>query len=74
MLRKLLRWVNAMNRANAVTKQIMLTVGSLPPEQLARRSAELFAGLNRGPEGREGQTAFAEKRKPAWQEASHDRE
>jgi isohexenylglutaconyl-CoA hydratase len=56
-------------RANAVTKQIMLAVGTMPDEDLIRHSAQLFAELNRSPEGREGQAAFAEKRNPSWQVA-----
>lgn len=56
-------------QANAVTKKIMLAVGTMPEEELIRHSAELFAELNRGAEGREGQAAFAEKRKPNWQVA-----
>jgi len=55
--------------ANAATKAIMLKVGSLPDEEMVRFSAGKFAELNRGDEGKEGQTAFAEKRKPAWQVA-----
>lgn len=54
-------------RANAVTKEIMLTVGTLPEEEMVAFSARKFSELNRGPEGKEGQSAFAEKRKPAWQ-------
>ncbi|MDF2367050.1 enoyl-CoA hydratase-related protein [Sneathiella sp.] len=54
--------------ANAATKAIMLKVGSLPEEEMVRFSAEKFSALNRGDEGKEGQSAFAEKRKPAWQE------
>jgi len=54
--------------ANAATKQIMLRVGTLPPEDLVRFSAERFAEMNRSAEGLEGQSAFAEKRKPSWQE------
>ena len=34
---------------------------------MARFSAETFAELNRSDEGLEGQSAFAEKRQPAWQ-------
>jgi isohexenylglutaconyl-CoA hydratase len=55
-------------KANAATKRIMLAVGSMPGPEMAAFSAEIFAGLNRGEEGREGQSAFAEKRKPAWQQ------
>ncbi len=53
--------------ANAATKDIMLKVGSMQPEEMARYSAEQFARLNRGDEAREGQRAFAERRKPSWQ-------
>ena len=54
-------------RANAATKDIMLRVGHMDEEDLIRYSAERFAALNRGDEGKEGQTAFAEKRKPRWE-------
>ncbi len=53
--------------ANAATKEIMLRVGTLAAEDLVRFSAETFVKLNRSDEGREGQSAFAEKRKPKWQ-------
>ena len=55
-------------KANATTKKIMANVGRYEDEQLIERSAKLFAELNRSGEGKEGQTAFAEKRKPAWQD------
>ncbi len=55
-------------KANAATKKIMLNVGKYQDEELIARSAEIFAELNRSGEGKEGQTAFAEKRNPAWQE------
>lgn len=44
----------------------MLKVGTLAAEDLIKYSAEKLAELNRGAEGREGQTAFAVKRKPDW--------
>jgi isohexenylglutaconyl-CoA hydratase len=53
--------------ANAATKAIMLRVGHEEPESMIRYSAERFAELNRGDEGKEGQSAFAEKRPPSWQ-------
>jgi len=53
--------------ANAATKEIMLRVGTVSSEDMVRFSAETFAELNRADEGREGQAAFAEKRKPSWQ-------
>lgn len=63
--------LNCGPKANAATKEIMLKVGSLGDEDMIRFSAEKFAVLNRGPEGVEGQTAFAEKRKPSWQVRSN---
>lgn len=53
--------------ANAATKDIMLQVGVLDSEAMAHYSAKRFSELNRGDEAREGQAAFAEKRRPAWQ-------
>lgn len=53
--------------ANAVTKAIMLRVGHEDPEAMIRFSAGQFAQLNRSDEGKEGQSAFAEKRRPSWQ-------
>jgi len=53
-------------RANAVTKEIMLTVGSLSDDDMVAFSAERFAALNRSDEGLEGQRAFEEKRRPNW--------
>ena len=55
-------------RANAATKRIMLAAGSMPGEEMAAFSAGIFAELNAGDEGKEGQQAFREKRRPAWQE------
>lgn len=59
-------------KANAATKAIMLKVGSLPEEEMVRFSAAKFSELNRSDEGKEGQSAFAEKRKPAWQLAGNE--
>ena len=59
-------------RANAATKAIMLGVGTMAEEDMIRFSAEKFAALNRGSEGKEGQNAFAEKRKPTWQVSDND--
>lgn len=55
-------------KANAATKRIMLAVGSMSGEDMAAFSAGIFAELNAGDEGKEGQQAFREKRRPAWQE------
>ena len=52
--------------ANAVTKRLILASRSLPREELLDQSADAFAACLRGPEGREGVTAFLEKRKPKW--------
>ena len=53
--------------ANAATKAIMLKATRLDGREMARFAAELFGELNQGDEGREGQSAFIEKRRPAWQ-------
>jgi isohexenylglutaconyl-CoA hydratase len=40
----------------------------MPLEPLLDQAADAFAAALRGAEGREGVTAFLEKRKPAWAE------
>lgn len=52
--------------ASAATKEILLAVGSIPDAEMAAFAAERFSALANGPEGREGQLAFVEKRPPAW--------
>lgn len=52
--------------ANAVTKRLILAARAMPRDQLLDESADAFAACLRGPEGREGVTAFLEKRKPNW--------
>jgi len=59
--------LNCGPRANAATKAIMLRAGNLTSEDMVQFSAEAFVELNRSDEGREGQAAFAQKRKPSWQ-------
>ncbi|HEV2547259.1 MAG TPA: enoyl-CoA hydratase/isomerase family protein [Stellaceae bacterium] len=56
--------------ANAATKRLLLASRTTPLEPLLDRAADAFAAALRGPEGREGVTAFLEKRKPAWTEDS----
>ncbi len=53
-------------KASAATKEILLAVGTIPDDELPGFAATRFAELSRGTEGREGQTAFAEKRAPNW--------
>jgi isohexenylglutaconyl-CoA hydratase len=53
--------------ANAATKAIMLQACSLDGEEMVRFAADQFGILNHGPEGREGQSAFIEKRRASWQ-------
>lgn len=55
--------------ANAVTKRLLLASRTMPREELLEQSADAFAECLRGPEGREGVTAFLEKRKPNWMES-----
>src|SRR5215469_737727 len=52
--------------ANAATKRLLLASGTMPLEALLDQAADAFAAALRGAEGREGVTAFLEKRKPAW--------
>jgi isohexenylglutaconyl-CoA hydratase len=53
--------------AVAETKRLMLrAAGPTPLDALLDDAADSFAKAVRGKEGREGTTAFVEKRKPAW--------
>jgi isohexenylglutaconyl-CoA hydratase len=53
-------------KACAATKKIMQQVGQLDDETMINTSADIFSELNKQNEGREGQQAFVEKRKPIW--------
>jgi isohexenylglutaconyl-CoA hydratase len=52
--------------ANSVTKRLILASRTLAREDLLEQSADAFAACLRGDEGREGVTAFLEKRKARW--------
>lgn len=52
--------------ANAITKQIMLRVGTEEMEGLLDDAARLFSECVRSEEGSEGTAAFIEKRLPRW--------
>jgi isohexenylglutaconyl-CoA hydratase len=54
--------------ANAVTKRLLLASRTTAREDLLEQSADAFAACLRGGEGREGVTAFLEKRKARWAE------
>lgn len=54
--------------ANAATKAILLASTEQPLEQVLDGAAHAFAEALRGPEGREGVSAFMEKRRPTWQQ------
>ena len=54
--------------ANAATKRLILASRTLPREDLLEQSADAFAACLRGEEGREGVTAFLEKRRARWAE------
>jgi isohexenylglutaconyl-CoA hydratase len=56
-------------KANAVTKRLLLASTTTPRDRLLDDAAEAFAQALRGPEGREGVTAFLEKRRAAWIDA-----
>jgi isohexenylglutaconyl-CoA hydratase len=53
--------------AVAATKRLMLrAAGPSSLAELLDDAAERFAAAVRSPEGREGTSAFVEKRKPSW--------
>jgi isohexenylglutaconyl-CoA hydratase len=52
--------------ANAVTKQLMLDVGSTDLESLLDRASDNFSAAINSAEGKEGTSAFLEKRLPNW--------
>ena len=52
--------------ANALTKQVVMKVGSEPLSSVLDFAADKFAEARRGPEAAEGLRAFAEKRPPRW--------
>ena len=52
--------------ANAETKRLFRACRALSPEAYVETAAQSFAEALRGPEGREGLAAFAEKRAPFW--------
>ncbi len=54
--------------ANAVTKEIMLSVGRQSMGEILDDGAKKFAACVRGEEGVEGTSAFVEKRPPSWSE------
>jgi len=53
-------------KACAATKKIMQQVGNIDGEQMIEDAADIFSSLNKNDEGKEGHTAFVEKRKPVW--------
>lgn len=66
-LEQILQQVNrCAPQANAVTKKIMLKVGSAPLEKLLDEAAADFSAAAQGDEGREGTLAFLENRLPSW--------
>ncbi len=52
--------------ANALTKAVVMKVGSEPLSSVLDFAADRFAEARRSPEAAEGLRAFAEKRQPKW--------
>jgi isohexenylglutaconyl-CoA hydratase len=52
--------------ANALTKAVVMKVGSEPLSAVLDFAADRFAEARRSPEAAEGLRAFAEKRPPKW--------
>ncbi|MCP5334938.1 MAG: enoyl-CoA hydratase/isomerase family protein [Oceanospirillaceae bacterium] len=59
-------------RANAVTKQLMLSAADNRAESLIEVAAQAFSDCVQGPEGQEGTLAFVQKRAPAWAAAEQE--
>ena len=53
-------------QATALTKKLILQVGLVEHEQLLARSADYFSQSLQGKEGKEGTSAFLQKRLPSW--------
>ncbi|MBU6997168.1 MAG: enoyl-CoA hydratase/isomerase family protein [Theionarchaea archaeon] len=53
-------------RAMAAVKEMMRKWSALPREEYARYTTELIASLRASEEGKEGISAFLEKRRPVW--------
>ncbi len=62
------RLVKTAPGANALTKKLLLSVGSVEHEALLDQAADWFAEALGSDEGVEGTKAFIEKRKPRWTE------
>jgi isohexenylglutaconyl-CoA hydratase len=56
--------------ANAATKRLLLTSRTTALDTLLDQAADAFAAALRGAEGREGVTAFIEKRPASWVDTS----
>jgi methylglutaconyl-CoA hydratase len=56
--------------ALAACKQLVRTIASTDRAEIDAHTAAMIAGARAGEEGREGVTAFLEKRKPKWAAAS----
>lgn len=59
-------------QANALTKQLMMSVGEVPVSLLLDQAAAAFRATITSAEGREGSSAFAQKRLPHWAEVQID--
>lgn len=53
--------------AQAAAKEIIRTVDQLPTDEQRRYTSEMLADRRASDEGREGMSAFLQKRKPGWQ-------
>lgn len=59
---------NCAPQANRITKELILSVGSMPLDTLLDGAAQSFAAAVQGSEGQEGTMAFIQKRKARWAE------
>ena len=59
-------------QANAMTKQLLLSMAGQPSGETLNHAADLFSQAVSGSEGLEGIKAFAEKRAPEWAQRKED--
>lgn len=64
---RVMHLLQAAPEAQAAAKELIRAVAYQPKEAMRRYTAELIARRRASDEGREGMTAFLEKRRPFWQ-------
>jgi methylglutaconyl-CoA hydratase len=68
---RIVQLLQAAPEAQAAAKELIRTVAYQPKEAVREYTIHLIARLRASDEGREGMSAFLEKRKPDWQEQNN---